>query len=65
MMEQTNELLEELRKIRLDINTIKNNLVDPDTILTPEEESLLEESYENEEKGELLSSNELKRELGL
>ena len=54
----------ELAAIRKDISEIKERLPDPDTILTPEEKILVEESYENEKKGLLISLDELESQLG-
>ena len=53
----------ELKAIRKDISEIKERLPDPDTILTPEEKRLVEESYKNEKKGLLWTANELKARL--
>ena len=59
----TRDLMNELKQIRVDINIIKDNVNEVDSQLSEEEERLLEESYENEERGELLSSEDLKKEL--
>jgi hypothetical protein len=58
-----NEILNELKQLRMDVNILKQNTLDSDTILTDEEEEILEESYENEKNGELISSEDLKKEL--
>ena len=60
---ETKEIIDELRKIRIGIEFLKANLPDKEMFLTVEEEILLKNSYENEEKGRLVSSNELKKEL--
>ena len=43
----------------------KEPVAEPDTILTAEEEKLLEESYKEQKEGKLLSSAELRKELGI
>jgi uncharacterized membrane protein YgcG len=43
---------EELKAIRLELAYIKEHMVDADTLLTSEEEELLEESLKEFEKGE-------------
>ena len=60
-MEAEQKILEELRQIRIDINIIKDNVSDEDSQLSDDEEKLLEESYENEAKDELLSVEDLKK----
>ena len=42
-----NDILKELKQLRIDVNIIKEKLDDEDSQLTKEEE-LLEESYESE-----------------
>ena len=53
----------ELKAIRKEISGIKERLPDPDTTLTEEEKRLVKQSYENEKKGLLLSSEQLKARL--
>ena len=65
MANETQEILKELREIRIEIKSIKENMPNRDMFLTAEEERLLEESYENEKKGELVSSIELRKKLGI
>tara|TARA_Y100000310_G_C20325307_1_gene642686 strand:+ start:185 stop:382 length:198 start_codon:yes stop_codon:yes gene_type:complete len=65
MENQTKEILDELKQIRIDIEIVKNNMPDKDMFLDAGEECLLEESFENEEKGTLVSSDKLKIELGI
>ena len=57
------KILEELKQIKIDINIVKNKLDNEDSILTEEEEELLEKSYESENNNELISSKDLKKEL--
>lgn len=64
-MANERQILRELKEIKSDIKTIKENMPDKDMFLTAEEERLLEESYENEKKGELISSGKLRKELGV
>lgn len=45
------EILKKLKEIRVEIQSIRENMPDKDMFLSAEEEKLLEESYENE-KGE-------------
>jgi len=59
------EILEKLDKLQIDVNIIKENIHEEDSQLTEEEEKLLEESYENETSGKLISSSNLKEELGI
>jgi len=57
------EILKELKEIRIEINAIKERMPDKDMFLTQEEEALLEASYESEKKGELVSSITLRKSL--
>jgi len=59
------QILEKLNKIQIDINMIKENMIDVDCILTPEEEARHEESLAELEQGETISHEDLKKELGL
>ncbi len=65
MVNGNEEILRELKEIRIEIQAIKENMPDKDMFLTAEEERLLEESYENEKKGELVSSVELRKKIGI
>lgn len=56
-------IMEELRVIREGIEFLKKNIIDKDMFLTKDEEILLKESYENEGRGELVSSEQLKKDL--
>ena len=62
---KSKEIIEELKEIRKGIEFLKANIPDKNMFLTIEEEKLLKESYENEKKGELISSSELKKEFGI
>ena len=59
------EILEKLNQLQIDVAIIKEKLGDEDTELTEEEEKLLEKSYENEKNNDLISSDNLKKELGI
>jgi len=63
MVTETQQILKELGEIKLEIKEIKEKMPDKEMFLTAEEEKLLEESYANESKGELISSENLKKEL--
>ncbi len=58
-------ILKKLEKIEKEVEEIKNNMPDKDMFLTSEEEVLLKESYENEKKGKLISSEDLRKEIGI
>lgn len=62
---QAEEILEKLAKLQADMEFLKRNMVDPDCILTPEEEDRLEESLEEFRQGKTISHEQLKKELGL
>ena len=59
------KILDELKEIRIEIKFIKDTMPDKEMFLTAEEEKLLEESYISEEKGKLVSSKTLRKELGI
>lgn len=61
----THAILEELRIIRKELREIKETIPDRDMFLTSEESQLLMDSYEHEKQGKLMTSEDLKRELGL
>jgi len=65
MANDTKEILNQLKEIRIDLEFIKESMPDKDMFLTAEEEKLLEESFANEKKGELISSENLRKELGI
>jgi len=58
------QLTKELKAIRKELSLIREQLPDPDTVLTPEERRLVEESHEHRKKGLLLTGEELKAKLG-
>ena len=65
MSNETKQILDELRQIRVEIEFIKESMPDKEMFLTIEEEKLLEKSYVNEKKGKLISSKGLRKELGV
>ncbi|MBI2499161.1 hypothetical protein HYV88_02875 [Candidatus Woesearchaeota archaeon] len=64
-METEQLILKKLEKIEKEVGEIRENMPDKDMFLTSEEELLLEESYDNEKKGNLISSEDLRKELGI
>ena len=56
------QILEKLNQIQIDINLIKQNSINPDSILTSEEEDNLDEALEEYERGEIISLNEIEKE---
>ena len=65
MEHENREILRRLDKIQIDIDLLKTRMIDPDCILTPEEEVRLEESLEEFRQGKTISHEQLKKELGL
>jgi len=63
MANETKEVLDELREIKIDIKFIKEHMVDADTILTPEEEARLDESIKEFEQGKTTSLGEFEKEI--
>ncbi|MBS3165880.1 hypothetical protein J4444_02040 [Candidatus Woesearchaeota archaeon] len=61
----TEKIIERLDAIKIELDYIKENLPDKDIFLTPEERILLEESYSNEKEGKLVSSKDLRKNLGV
>ena len=58
-------ILEKLEKIEKKVENIEEHMVDVDTILTEEERNLLDWSVKNEKEGRLVSSKELRKQLGI
>ena len=65
MINETQEILNKLRKIEIDIEYIKETMPDKEIFLTTEEKELLEESYENEKKGLLVKSKDARKKFGI
>ena len=57
------EVLRRLDKIQIDINLLKSHMVDPDCMLTPEEEARLDESLEEFKQGKTTSLEDFKKEM--
>lgn len=62
---ETQQIMSQLQTIKVELDYIKENMVDKDMFLDLEERQLLEESYEHEQQGKIISSENLKKELGL
>jgi len=62
---ETQQIIEELHSIKDELDYIKEHMVDKDMFLREEERKLVEESYENEKRGELTPQEDLEKELGL
>lgn len=58
-MEQQN-IVQRLDRIEKVLENIQENMVDVDVIVTEEERGLLDDSLENERRGELVSLEEIK-----
>ena len=58
------QMTEELKAIRADLDYIKEHMVDVDTILTPEEEERLDEAIEEYKSGKAVSLEDFEKELG-
>ena len=65
MENDMSKILNELKEIRIDINFIKNNMVDPDCILTEDDLESIEEAEREYKEGKTISHEQLKKELGL
>ena len=59
------KILDELKAIKEELDYIKENMAEKDMFLSTEEKQLLKESYKNEEESKLISSKDLKKQLGL
>ena len=58
-------ILQKLEKIEQKVDRIEEHIEELDMFLSAEEKQLLEESFVNEKEGKLLSSSDLKKQLGL
>ena len=63
MENQTQQILDELKTIRIDIEFIKQNIIDMDDVLTPEEETRLNESLEEFGQGKTTPIIEFEKEI--
>ncbi len=55
----------ELKSIHKELKTIRQNLPDKDIFLTAEESKLMAQSFQHEKEGKLISSKNLRKELGI
>lgn len=58
-----NNLMNELKKLRIDINIIKENLIDEDTFLDEEDKKAIKDYEKEKKEGLLISFEQLKKEL--
>ena len=58
------KMYREILALRKEVHDIKNHMVEIDAIMTPEEESQLEETLELHKKGKTKRFEDLKKELG-
>ena len=58
-------LMNELKAIRSDLDFIKEHMVDTDSIMTEDDYLALEEYRKEKNAGELVSHEDIKKELGL
>jgi len=58
------KMYREILALRREVQLIKNHMVEIDVIMTPEEETQLEETLELHKKGKTKRLNDLKKELG-
>ena len=65
MVNINKQVLEELKEIRKELKVIKETIPDKDMFLTAEEEKLLEESYIDEKNEDLISDEDLRKEIGI
>jgi hypothetical protein len=64
MESSTKEIMDELKRIRIDINFIKQNMVDVDTLLTPEEETNLNLGLKEFKERKTTSLDDFEKEMG-
>jgi len=57
-----NDVMNELKEIRVEISAIKQNLVDPDSVLTVGEEKRLNDALGEYERGETFSLEDVEKE---
>lgn len=60
-----NKISKDLELLKKEVAEIRLNMVDRDSVLTPEEQIELEESRKNYREGKTTNFDELKKELGL
>lgn len=57
------DIMNELKKLRIDVNIIKQNMIDPDTILTADEEKRFNEGLEEFKEGKTTSLENFEKEI--
>jgi len=65
MTTESKVIIGQLKSIKEELDYIKEHMVDRDMFLDAEEVKLLQDSYEHEKRGELVSQEELEKEFGL
>jgi len=60
-----NDILEKLNQIQIDINVIKQNSIDSDTILFKDDKIAIKNYEKEKNEGSLISHGDLKKELSL
>ncbi len=65
MATETKQILEKLDAIKSELDYIKENMIDADMILSEDDRTALKKANEEFEKGETISHEDIKRELGL
>ncbi len=63
MVNETQQILKELREIKIELKSIKEGMPDKEMFLTTGEKRLLKESYENEKVGKLTSGKDLRKQI--
>jgi len=61
----TNKIYEKLLEFQKEVNIIKSQIVDEDTIMTSEESERFDQAMKELEEGKAISHEDLKKELGL
>lgn len=65
MASDTRQILQELKVIKKELDFIKENMVDIDSVVTEEDYEALLEYRKQKSQGKLISHKQLKKELGL
>ena len=55
------EILEELKKLRIDVEILKERLIDQDAMLTFDEEKIVDEALEEYKRGETVSLEDIEK----
>ena len=59
------EILQELKNIKKELDFIKDHMVDVDTLMTAEEEQQFQKAMKEHKEGKTTSLGDLKKELGM